>query len=421
MKKYIFLFITFCLCLQISWGQSNISGSISYRNVKSSSLVQDKNFYLLTLFQKVPETKELLTSDKDLTALKERKLQAIRKAVESCARDRSCVVNSFLWSEKEIAEVGKNLEKLFKKSQALASLTTQHVRPSMAYQLYDSLSDVELLKKAWQICAEGMNHSIKVYGNGEKAIYPNIDSVVYDVNSRTYIYTIHSWASDILIQAEKSPLFFDFSLDFTNSLLYINHKDEAARYEPMESLENQTAVNYIPSVSWEKYPYASILVLGAGSEIYGVSLTPLGKFNLRVAARQFKEGKAPLIIVSGGHVHPYRTPSCEAIEMKNELMEKYGIPEQHIIIEPHARHTTTNLRNASRLLFKYGVPTDKPGLVTTNFRHSDYVGSQNFYDRNMEELGYLPCKLLDRIFPTTLEWLPNINSFQQNPIEPLDP
>ncbi|MDW7690641.1 YdcF family protein [Flammeovirgaceae bacterium SG7u.111] len=421
MKKNILLCITFWLCVHMSWGQSIASSNTGYRKVKSASLVQDKNFYLLTLFQKIPEVKELLASDKNLTKLKDTKLQAIRKAVETCSRDRACVVDSFVWSESEIAEASKSLEKLLENNGAMASLISQHIRPSMAYQLYDSLSDAELLKKAWEVCAEGMNHSIKVYGNGDKAIYPNIDSVVYDVNSRSYIYTIHTWASDILVQAEKSSLFFGGSLDFTNSLLYLNHKDEAARYEPMEGLGNQAAVDYIPSVSWGEYPYASILVLGAGSEIYGVSLTPLGKFNLRVAARQFKEGKAPLIIVSGGHVHPYRTPSCEAIEMKKELMEKYGIAEKHIIIEPHARHTTTNVRNASRLLFKYGVPTDKPNLVTTNFRHSDYVSSQNFYDRNMKELGYMPCKLLERISPTTIEWLPSIDSFQQNPLEPLDP
>jgi DUF218 domain len=130
---------------------------------------------------------------------------------------------------------------------------------------------------------------------------------------------------------------------------------------------------------------------------------------------------APLIIVSGGHVHPYRTPHCEAIEMKKELIEKYEIPEKNILIEPHARHTTTNIRNASRLLFAYHVPNDKPSLVTTNFQHSEYVGSVFFHDRCLKELGYLPGKLLERITPTSIEFLPNIESFQQNPLEPLDP
>ena len=57
----------------------------------------------------------------------------------------------------------------------------------------------------------------------------------------------------------------------------------------------------------------------------------------------YANGKAPLILVSGGYVHPNQTPYCEAIEMKESLVRDFGIPSDAILIDPHARHTTTNL------------------------------------------------------------------------------
>ncbi|MEN7551306.1 YdcF family protein [Rapidithrix thailandica] len=422
MNKLMVGLAVLCLFTSNAWGQSmSKQYDPGYKKRQSSSLVQDKNFYLLTLFQKIPEVKTLLTEDKVLLEFRKEKLETIKKAIESGAQDRAGVVNAFLWSDEEIRQIGEHLKGLSKKESTLKKLFQQHLQPSGTYQVWASLPEGEILNKAWELCAKGINHSIQVYGNGAKPLYPAIDSVTYNVENNTYKNTLHMWAREVLAQAEKSELFFDGPLDFAVSLLYLNHRDEAARYEPMEILENKAAVDFIPSIHWKDYPYASIVVLGAGSEMYGVRLTPNGKLNLRIAARQFQEGLAPLLIVSGGHVHPYRTPVCEAIEMKKELMEKYGIQEKHILIEPHARHTTTNLRNASRLLYAYGVPEEKPSLVTTNYRHSDYVGSQKFQDRCIEELGYLPGKLLERISPTTIEFLPIVESFHQNPYEPLDP
>ena len=70
----------------------------------------------------------------------------------------------------------------------------------------------------------------------------------------------------------------------------------------------------------------------------------------------YRQHQAPFIIVSGGRVHPYHTPYNEAFEMKKYLMDVWQIPESAIIIEPHARHTTTNFRNAARIMFRNGFP-----------------------------------------------------------------
>ena len=136
---------------------------------------------------------------------------------------------------------------------------------------------------------------------------------------------------------------------------------------------------------------------------------------------EYQEKKAPLIIVSGGHAHPFRSPFAEAIEMKKELIARYHIPEERILIDPHARHTTTNLRNATRLMIAYQIPIDRASLVVTNNMHSQYTGDIRFAERCLEELGYLPAVIQKRLNATTLEFLPNLESLQQNPLEPLDP
>ena len=82
----------------------------------------------------------------------------------------------------------------------------------------------------------------------------------------------------------------------------------------------------------------------------------------RLAALQYAKGVAPFIVTSGGKVHPYKTKFCEATEMKRYLVEKLHIPANAIIVDPHARHTTTNMRNAARLIYRYGIPLIKPAL-----------------------------------------------------------
>ncbi len=59
--------------------------------------------------------------------------------------------------------------------------------------------------------------------------------------------------------------------------------------------------------------------------------------------------------------------------MKRFLIQKLHIPENAVIMEPHARHTTTNMRNGVRLMFRYGMPMDKPGLTSTERGQSTWI------------------------------------------------
>jgi hypothetical protein len=106
--------------------------------------------------------------------------------------------------------------------------------------------------------------------------------------------------------------------------------------------------------------------------------------------------------------------------MKRSLIADLHVPESAIIVDPHARHTTTNMRNAVREMFRYGIPTDKPGLVISN---SGQVGSimAAQLPRCERELGYAPYRILGKNSGTEAIFLPLIDSLEQDPADPLDP
>jgi len=189
----------------------------------------------------------------------------------------------------------------------------------------------------------------------------------------------------------------------------------------MEKGENAAAFREIKSTEWKRYPYTVIVVPGAGNDRPGVRLSPYGKLRLELAAKRYRDGKAPFILVSGGFVHPVQTPYSEAIEMKHALIEKYGIPEEAILVDPHARHTTTNLRNAARIMYRYGMPFASKALITTDPGQSGAIEKPDFDARCMREIGYLPHKILGRISPFDLEFMPQIDSLQLDPVDLLDP
>ena len=107
--------------------------------------------------------------------------------------------------------------------------------------------------------------------------------------------------------------------------------------------------------------------------------------------------------------------------MKKSLMADFGVPADAILVDPHARHTTTNMRNAARLIYRYGSPYHKKALVTTDPGQSSSIESADFAQRCLRELGYEPQKVLARISKFDLEFLPLIDSLQMDPADPLDP
>ncbi len=116
------------------------------------------------------------------------------------------------------------------------------------------------------------------------------------------------------------------------------------------------------------------------------------------ATADLRLGLAPSVIVTGGAVH---SPDNEAVLMRQWLIT-HGVEPERIIVEPCARHTTTNLRNAGRIMLAHGasealvVTSDEddwlPRRVGWRFaEQSYYLGFpwlSTFHLRCLVELGY---------------------------------
>lgn len=163
-----------------------------------------------------------------------------------------------------------------------------------------------------------------------------------------------------------------------------------------------------------------ILVPGAGAEDLVTALSAEGMIRCRLAAIQYRMGLSPFIVVLGGRVHPYKTKYSEAIEMKNFLINKLSIPESAIMVDPDARHTTTNMGNCARLIFRYGIPFNKPCLAVTTRGQSTMI-SNTLAARCLKELRVIPFKNGARLSETEAEFYPLIEALHMNPAEPMDP
>jgi hypothetical protein len=396
-------------------GGLNASGfdrtyKLSFRNA-----VQDKNFYLLSLFQRYPEVGKLLRRNVVLKKLSNDKVRGLRRA--ATCNDVDCFDRWFRLSGPTIETVATQLKALSKHPE-FKKLVSKDMRPSGAFIKYSRQSDSEMLVATWNDAANGMNRLLRVYALGKDPFYKNIDRVSFDVSSEEYRQLLRTKLAEIKLS--QNPLFFEPTLNFALKLLEANRRDEAARYEPLAEGENKATLQHFKNIRWNEYPYSFILVLGSGP---GDSsrISKIAAKRADQGAQLFLERKAPLIILSGGHVHPMQTPFNEAIEMKKYVMEKFKIPEKSILIEPYARHTTTNFRNAARLAFRYGIPTHLNALVTSSEDHIGIITRDGFRIRCSTELGYFPMESITRISPIAAEFKPSIASLFFDANDPLDP
>jgi hypothetical protein len=389
--------------------------------VKLEAPVQDKNLYLLSMLGRNAAARAAVQSDPALVRISAARLAALDHAASSCQLDLECYAAAFRWSDEQSAEAGRALAGLYRRSNSVRELVDGPVRASGMYFRYNQMGGEELLGRAWSDCAKGINRMIDVYGLGKPPRYPAIDAITYDVKAAGYQRVVETMVAMLEEDRAGLDLFFTPSMRFALDLMFVNHRDEAGRYEPMEAGENAAAFRRAASVEWSRYPYSVIVVPGSGNDRPGVALSPAGAVRDEIAAKRFREGKAPFVLVSGGFVHPAHTEFCEAIEMKKDLMARFKIPADAIIVDPHARHTTTNMRNAARLMYRYGFPFEKKALVTTDLSQSRSIEDPAFEKRCLAETGAVPYKLLGRISPFDLEFLPLLEALHVDPEDPLDP
>jgi hypothetical protein len=267
----------------------------------------------------------------------------------------------------------------------------------------------------------GLNAIFDVYGKGGTPRYPQIDGPIGKQGSERLAADVAVAALISEASRDESVAALDPSIALGLALLDVNDRLDAIAFEPFEGGLNAAAFQHARKLKWSRYPHTAIIVLGAGPEDLLTPLSARGKLHVKIAAQRYFEGLAPFVIVSGGAVHPRETRHVEAVEMRRALIERYKVPAHAIVIEPYARHTTTNLRNASRLLMAMKAPMDREALVLSDPRHIDYVESAAFAERNRNELGYQPGKIGRRTSPFDISFLPSPDASRVDPLDPLDP
>ncbi len=313
----------------------------------------------------------------------------------ACRQEPGCVAQALIWSKGEIETLANAMP---------ASLPA-----------FDDGVAAQAIREL-----QGVNVILGTYGLGQVPAYPAIDGAgTLDPAER------HAWLQAALALSELpragSVQWLDSAFDFALALLDGSTRTDAIGFLPLEGGTNEAAFARARRTDWGDFRYSALIVTGIGPELESMPLSPGGKYHLRLAAQQFAKGEAPFIIVSGGRAHPFNTPFAEAVEMRRALIERYGIPADRIVIDPHARHTTTNMRNAARLLMAMGAPLEQDTLVICNPVQSAAIASTAFIARSERELGYMPGTAGARISPTALEWRPAAASARIDPRDPLDP
>ncbi|MDF0542310.1 YdcF family protein [Sphingobium sp. H39-3-25] len=324
-------------------------------------------------------------------------LEARKARRAACERDQSCIAQALIWPPAEV-------EAMASAAPALPGLSTPD--DGMAAQAKREI--------------EGINRIVRTYGLGDVPPYPQIDGAgTIDPQERSSRLQAADWLSRT--PREGSAQALDPSIDYALALLDASDRTDAIDFDPLTGGTNAPAIQRARTIDWRRYRYTALIVTGVGPEMADMALSPFGKYHLRLAANRFAQGEAPFIIVSGGRAHPRATRFVEAMEMRKALIERYGVPEDAILIEPYARHTTTNLRNAARLLLAMNAPRDRDSLIVCNPGQSAAIESANFAKRNNDELGYQPGTIVARLSLTELVFRPSSKALRVDPRDPLDP
>lgn len=413
MKKIFVLSLLACISFGLQAQQVN-----PLYKMKGSNFVQSKNYYLLTLLQSTPAVKKLLESDPELLKICAAKIATIKQSLD--CKEAACFTADLKFNTDEVKQIGDELAKLYQPGNALGLLVKNDLIPSGAYIINKTLSPQQQLIKAWEQDAEGVNYAISIYADGKKPYYASIDSISMNVKSAAYPGVLADAAAVILDEYKNSKLFFCPVLGYALQALEINGRHDAANFEPLQTGINKAAITKIKQTLWAKYKYSAILILGAGPGDLQTNISSVGMLRCRMGAARYFAGLAPFIIVSGGMAHPYKTKYCEAVEMKKYLIENLHVPANAIIAETQARHTTTNVRNGVRIIYRYGMPATRPFLTVSSKSHISSVAT-DMAARCMKELKMVPYTVGKRYDDNALELYPALEALQINPIEPLDP
>jgi hypothetical protein len=381
--------------------------------------LETRVFPLPAMMRAAPGWEAALRADPGLRQLVAERAGRVSEA--ECTPAPQCQASPWTWTEADIATVSARLRLLARDRQRAEALLTKQVRASHRFDRHAASSDAELLVAAWQDTAAAINHVIAVYATGAAPRYPKIDSIIFDVTKPELAQVLSAHGVATAARSQADDLFFEPALRYALGLLRMNERADAGTFRPLLRGDNAATVAAIARNDWSA-PYTALLVFGHGPEDPISRTGVMGHIRLGIAADLYQRGLAPFLIVSGGNVHPNRTPFNEAVEMKRLLIADYGIPADRILMEPHARHTTTNLRNSARLLLGAGFPAGKPSLVVSDHKTIQYIGGPELTVRNVREMGVQPGVLSPGPNRFSLRFVPDPSAFHVDAAaDPLDP
>lgn len=326
-------------------------------------------------------------------------LENRRKRIDACQLAPKCLLLASTWNDAEMDAVA-------------AAVPPSANEPVLA----DDGIRAQVVREL-----RGLNAVLQTYGFGTQPRYPMIDGPVERTDSADFKALVADaiWLADA---GRNDPaVALDPSLALALALVDANERGDAVAFEPLDQAHNAAPFALARKTDWSRYRYTAIIIPGVGPENPTIPLSARGKLHLQLAARRFAQGDVAFIITSGAAVHPKGSHFVEAVEMRKALIERFHIPPERIVIEPYARHTTTNLRNATRRLAAMGAPLDKPTLIVANADQSRYITSPEFAARNPAELGYDPGVIGRRLSPYEVEFVPSPHSLRVDPWDPLDP
>ena len=327
-----------------------------------------------------------------------------RLRIARCGDDLPCIITSTRWTAEEIRQLAGGAPRSLAMDDHRYMPPDDGVEPEVARQL------------------SGLNAILDVYGLGSPARYPQIDGPVVTPGTTPESLANVRYAIQLARAGSNDPVTaLDPSIGLALALLDANDRSEPAAFEPLDEVYNKEALAKAKTLDWARFRYSAIVIPGVGPDDLATPLSARGKLSVRMAAERFRDGVAPFIILSGSNVHPRGTHVAEAVQMRQALIERFGISAADIVIEPYARHTTTNLRNATRRLVALGAPLAKDVLIVTNEDQSRYIESAEFSHRNAVELGYQPGTIGARLSATELTFRPSASSLRVDPMDPLDP
>lgn len=362
----------------------------------SVAALETANFLFLSLCSGSPEVQALLAADGTLSDLARQRRSALHDQFGRPPSDGHEVAKAFSWSNAELETVGSRLVSILSAHpEALKALATR-MRESGHFARYHAFGDAELILCAWRDAGKGLNLVLQRYVAADPTV-AEIDRFVAETDPASSAAVLGEMLAQLDIELPPEVLFFRPSLSLALFAMEAQNRDEAARYEPLSQL-NRSAADAAKSTDFSRYPFAAAIVLGFGAD-QPAALTARSKVNCHAAADGYRKGLYPFVIASGGHVMPRGTPYAEGVEMRNYLVEALGVPSAAVLVEPYARHTPNNIRNAARVAAACGLPFDRKYLVVSRAIHIDTVVSKAFEKRCRAMFGYVPFEDMERYSP----------------------